>query len=506
MRTLKLLLLSCVVATLCTNCFEDRDDNLVSASEINDFVWKAMNAIYVYKDQIPDLANDRFSNNEDYANYLNSFSSPEDLFESLIYLPDDVDEFSAITPNYFELEQQLQGTSVSNGMAFQLLPTPNGDAPVFGYVRYVMPNTSAEAQGVTRGMVFNTVDGELLSSSNAFDLLFGSNSTYTIGLANYDDNGTPQDINDDVITSGTETITLTKAPYTENPILTSDVITIGTDNIGYLMYNGFRFGNNNLSELNSIFGQFQAAGVTDLVLDLRYNGGGSVATATWLASMIAGQDNVDDVFFTQEWNSQLQAVFEDQNPDALITRFTDEIVKRGSNNQIEFQQSINSLNLGRVYVLTTGSTASASELVINGLRPYMNVIQIGLTTRGKPQASRLVYDSENFSRSGANPGHTYALLPLIYESANAAGVSDYYDGLEPSTGFRMRENYGNLGVLGDPDEPLLATAIANITGVGRTLPDSPTLSPIIEIFDNNFNNPTLNRMFDSGRNLSLIKN
>eukprot|EP01093_Parvamoeba_rugata_P000763 TRINITY_DN10944_c0_g1_i1.p1 TRINITY_DN10944_c0_g1~~TRINITY_DN10944_c0_g1_i1.p1 ORF type:complete len:117 (-),score=21.01 TRINITY_DN10944_c0_g1_i1:4-324(-) len=94
---MKVLLLACLVLVSVTSCFEDADDNIIRAStlDINDFVWKGMNAVYVYKDNIPDLANDRFDSSETYTEYLNNFSSPEDLFEDLLYLPDDVDEFSS---------------------------------------------------------------------------------------------------------------------------------------------------------------------------------------------------------------------------------------------------------------------------------------------------------------------------------------------------------------------------------------------------------------------------
>ena len=96
MKTVKSLVLIFVIAFFATSCFEDRDDNAIAASEINDFVWKGMNVFYAYKDEIPDLANNRFTTNEEYGNYLNSFSTPEALFESLIYLPNDVDEFSVV--------------------------------------------------------------------------------------------------------------------------------------------------------------------------------------------------------------------------------------------------------------------------------------------------------------------------------------------------------------------------------------------------------------------------
>ncbi|MFT6842753.1 MAG: carboxyl-terminal processing protease, partial [Psychroserpens sp.] len=101
MRLLKISLLFILTLSL-TSCFEDRDDNAIAASEINDFVWKGMNAVYLYKDEIPDLANDRFMSNEDYANYLNSFIAPENIFESLIYQRETTDRFSVILSNYIE--------------------------------------------------------------------------------------------------------------------------------------------------------------------------------------------------------------------------------------------------------------------------------------------------------------------------------------------------------------------------------------------------------------------
>ena len=491
MRKIKILLMTCAVLFTLTSCFEDLDDNASSTKDINDFVWKAMNASYAYKDNIPDLFNDRFETNEDYNNYLNDFSTPEDLFESLIYLPDDVDEFSAIVSNYFDLEQLLQGTSVRNGMAFGLIRLSNSTSDVFGYVRYVMPNSDADAKGITRGMIFNKIDGVNLTADNFTNLL--SPNTYSIGIANYDNNGTPDTTSDDIIISTDEIISLTKSAFTENPILTHNVLNVDGNTIGYLMYNGFRFGDSNLTELNNVFAEFAAANVTDLVLDLRYNGGGSVSTAIWLSSMITGQ-HTGELFFKEKWNSEIQASLESSNPESLINPFVDEMVKRNTNGDITFQQSINSLNLGKVYVLATQSTASASELVINGLRPYIDVVQVGLITRGKPQASITLYDSNDFSRANANQSHTYALQPLVYESENAAGFAQYYDGLSPSSGFATAERYENLGQLGDINEPFLAVAIADITGTGRSF--HTNAKGLEEIADENFNNPMSSKMID----------
>ena len=90
------LILPVALLFVLSGCFEDRDDNGVFASEINDFVWKGMNAVYLYKDNVPDLANDRFASDQEYGDYLNSFDGPEDLFESVIHQRQTVDKFSWI--------------------------------------------------------------------------------------------------------------------------------------------------------------------------------------------------------------------------------------------------------------------------------------------------------------------------------------------------------------------------------------------------------------------------
>ena len=157
---------------LTTSCFnDDRDDNLILASEINDFVWKGMNAVYLYKDEIPNLANDRFSSDQQYADYLNSFSNPEDLFESLIYQRQTVDRFSRIVDDYIALEQLLSGTSTSNGMEFGLFFAPNSTTEVFGAIRLVLPNSEADNNNLKRGDIFYAIDGTPLNENNFSELL-----------------------------------------------------------------------------------------------------------------------------------------------------------------------------------------------------------------------------------------------------------------------------------------------------------------------------------------------
>lgn len=124
---------------------------------------------------------------------------------------------------------------------------------------------------------------------------------------------------------------------------------------------------------------------------------------------------------------------------------------------------INSLNLNKVYILTSSRSASASELLINGLASHIQVVQIGDTTYGKNVGSITVYDYIDNNRT-KNPDHTYALQPIIFKVANSAGFSDYSDGLTPDAGLLLKEDITNMGVLGEVTEPLLALAIGQING------------------------------------------
>lgn len=439
MKKIKILITLCLTALVLTSCFEDRDDTIEQSSSIKDFVWKAMNFTYLYKNEISDLADDRFANNAEYANYLESFSSPETLFESLIFQRQTVDRFSIIVDDYIALEQRQQGIFITNGM--EVIPFALGSSAtdVFYLVTLVLPNGDAAAKGVKRGDIFAQVNGTTITRTNFRDVL--SPDSYTINLGTYNDNGTPESSDDTIQPNGTD-IALDKFQLTENPIFINNVLEVGGQNVGYLMYNGFTRGSENA--LNDVFGNFVSNNVQQLVLDLRYNPGGSVRTTTFLASMITGQFT-GEVFEKLVYNENLQSL----NFDYLFANNID-------------GTTLNSLNLNKIYVLTTGRSASASEGLINGLAPYIEVVQIGTNTTGKTQASRVFYDSENFGRQGANPSHTYALQPLIANGINKNLESVPATGLVPSIGFEYEERILNLGILGDENEPMLALALADI--------------------------------------------
>ena len=437
MKYLKLFLITAIVGSITLSCFEDRDDNVILASEINDFVWKGMNTIYLYKDQIPNLANDRFSSTEEYGNYLNSYSAPEELFESLIYDRHTTDRFSFIVDDYIAWEQLNEGSSIANGLRYFF----NGSSILA--IRLVVPNSPADLAGLKRGQYIIQVDGSNINEGNVNDLL--SQDTYTLHFADYNDNGTPE-TNDDYFTANGITQTLTKTLITDNPVYQTTIIDLDGEKLGYILYN--RFNSNFNTQLNDAFGNFKSANIKHLVIDLRYNPGGVVNTASLLGSMVTGQFN-GQIFSKLVYNDELQQFNNNYN---FVNSFDG--------------NAINSLSLDKIYVLTTNSSASASELLINSLKQYITVVQVGDYTYGKTQASLTVYDSPDFlSKDNINPNHTYAMQPLVANSINVNNQAVPGNGLPPD--IEQFESFYNLGSFGDVNEPLLARAIADIRGTGR---------------------------------------
>ena len=454
------------------SCQKDADDEIISTPEdvsIQNFIWKGLNQYYLWQPDVPNLADNRFRTQSERDAFLSNYKVPEELFDALRVSPT-IDRFSWMVDDYVTLEQSLQGTSKNNGVEFGLSYKPNSTTELFGFVRYIIQGSDASNKDIKRGDMFTAVNGTPLTTANYQSLLFGSNENYVLNMAEF--NGT-------TVVSNGKTISLTKTTLTENPILVKKVISVGTKKIGYLMYNGFYADFD--SQLNTVFGEFKSQGITDLVLDLRYNSGGSVRTATYLASMITGQFT-GKVFAKQQWNPKINDYFEKNDPDGLSNFFTDKI---GSS-------PINSVNMTKVYILTTKSSASASELVINGLKPHINVVQIGDATTGKNVGSVTLYDSPDFTEKNKNPKHKYAMQPIVLKIVNSAGFGDYFNGLAPT--HELKETISTFGILGNENEPLLKLAIAKITGTGKLTPQSSGKE--FEFFkDSKSSNPFGNQMY-----------
>lgn len=418
---------------------------------VQDFMWIVMNRWYFWQADVSDLADSKNDVESDYAEFLSSEDNPNDFFfnkltnnhERSVGEDSAVDRFSFLSEDYRELVQGFSGISKSNGIEFGLSLYGEGN-DVLGWIRYIVANSDASGKDIKRGDIFITVDGTSLNASNFRELLFGDNDTYTLGFA---------DIVDNTITPNSRELSLTKEEgLVDNPIFVNKVIERGGKKIGYLLYNSFV--SNFDEELNTVFNDFKAANIDELILDFRYNGGGRVSSAIQIASSVYGA-KTDEVFLVPRFNAKRQE--QNGTPDNFVNQTID-----GS--------SINSLELNRVYVITSRSTASASELVINGLEPYIDVQQIGTTTVGKNEFSvTFVDDSEGgyfYSASreaNINLNNEWAIQPLLGRNENADGFSDYTAGLMPDV--ELREDLSNLGVLGETSDPLLELTLNTIDGI-----------------------------------------
>jgi hypothetical protein len=205
--------------------------------------------------------------------------------------------------------------------------------------------------------------------------------------------------------------------------------------VGYIFFRNFV--EPSVEALDAAFATLHDAGATELVLDLRYNGGGLVNVAQHLTSLIGGQRTSGHVL--------AEYVHNDKHPEL--------------NRQITFDSQPNALNLQRLVVITTRSSASASELVINGLRPYMPVVVVGDRTYGKPVGQYTF------------PFCDKVLNPVAFVLKNAAGEANYFDGLPPTcpAGDQLNRQ------LGDPEEASLKESFVYLrTGACTPPPETPT--------------------------------
>ena len=460
-----------VILLIALMLFSCSDSSVNPSAEVTDekiFVWNGLNQWYFWQESVPDLADDRFTGNRDFYNFLEGYSDERALFNSLLFAGDD---FSWFIDDFEVHEQSRQGISKSFGFRFGLvrIGTTNN---IFGYVQYVVPDSPADLAGLKRGEIFTRINGTVLTIGNYLDLL--QNEDYTLTMAT---------ISNGSISEKAETKSLSSIVLQENPILKAEVLTVGDKKVGYLVLNAFRF--NFHAELNEAFGLFSSEQIDDLVLDLRYNGGGALVTSATLAGLISGLE--ESVVFASLIHNSKQ---EQRNSDFP---FFERVPVYNSSGSLQEWVSMNSLGLDRVFVLTARGTASASETLINGLRPFMEVIQIGDVTRGKDEGSITVYDSPPGygNKQNLNPSHKRAMQPIVFKIFNSQ-MEDYPAGFSPLSGNSLREIdfLENLPELGDPQEPLLARALEIIEEFevvarqrfapqfdGRVVFESPELAP-----------------------------
>ena len=411
------------------------DNSSTDVSEyanINNWILDNMNYYYYWKDQLPENPGTTLS--------------PDSFFESLLYTFNassnpNGDRFSYISEDADELISSLSGESTSTGMEFRLFYRANSGNEVLAQIIYTIPDSPADQAGLERGDMFTKVNGTTITDQNYIDLLYNT-SSMTISLAEYQ--------NSEIVDTD-ETVSLNATVVQENPIYLDTILEVNGQKIAYLVYNQFipapndSEGNEYDEQLNQIFTEFKAAGATELIVDLRYNPGGYVSSAVTLASLIGTGVNSNEIFFTEEYNDELH--------EELQAYYGPEYF----NQNFENLSGNIGTQLSRVYFLVTDNSASSSELVINGLLPYMNVYLIGETTYGKNVGSITITDDAN------NYNH-WALQPIVMKAYNSLGNSDYSAGFIPD--IEVSEN-SELVPFGNTADPLLGAALGAISGSAR---------------------------------------
>ena len=421
---------------------KDQDDSIAFREydfEIEDFIWEALNTYYYWQDSVPDLADNRFNSQKSYASFLSRFNeNQEQLFESLLF---DKDRFSWIVSDYTALENQLRRVYTTSGMILGLERIGESNE-LFADVRSVLPDSDASEKKIKRGDLFLSINNEELTMDNYRDLLSSDAELFSIQLAQ---------ISGQTVTPTGISVDLVKAEIQENPIHIHKLIELNNAKIGYLMYNGFVADFDD--QLESAFAEFQTQGINQLVIDLRYNRGGRTSSSIKLASMITGQFS-GEVFAQTQHNDKLSSL----NEDYL------------------FEATAAQLKMDRLYVISSAETASASELLINGLSPYIDVVLIGDDTTGKNVGSYSIYDWID-DEGNRNPRHTWAMQPITFKIANSEGFADFENGLQAD--YRLQEDVANLGFLGEIDEPLLEKTL-EVMGVLPPKSEKNQL-PLLEI-------------------------
>ncbi len=411
------LLFICITGVF-TSCSKDEvDPSKQEYLLVNNFIWESMNDYYFWEEQLPTNI-DRTREKD-----------PEDYFYKLLYRP--TDRFSFILDSYDDLVNMLNGIEKTIGVNFKLYKLNETSNDILGIVRYVLPDSPADNAEIKRGDIFYKVDGTKLTTLNYSSLLYNKDS-YTLTFG---------EINEGGLINETTSHNLTAVIINEDPIHYHDVIEYAGHKIAYLSYNQFISEYDN--DLKSVIQGFISEGASDLVLDLRYNPGGSMSTAILLSSMIAPKSvtSANSVLAYINWNDQLQKYWEltqGTESENLVSRFLD---------------TDTNMNLSRVYVITSSNTASASELLINCLSPYMEVILIGSeNTVGKNVGSITIYDTEK--------RHDWAIQPIVTTISNSNMDSNYTDGFAPD--YQVKDDVS--AELGSIYEDMLTKAIELITG------------------------------------------
>jgi len=400
----------------------------------NKWIHEVMTYYYLWSDKMPSLANTKTD------------AKPTDYFYTILNDYGKTDRFSWIDESYTNLQNQLNGVSTVLGVKNNAFYTDDSRTSLAFVLAYVLKGSPAEKAGLKRGDIILKVDDQTITSTNYTTIL--SNQTLKLGLADF--------VGGAFVSNG-KSVTVTKVELQTNPILADTIIAWSGKKVGYLAYSQFLTSFDD--SLRAIFGRFKTAGVNELVLDFRYNGGGYVVSSDLITNLTVkdAAAKVGKLMNKKVYNTTYTAYLEKTygaNSSSFETLFKSEPNNLGT--------------LNRVFVLTAGNTASASELVINNLLPFMDVILIGENTYGKNVGS--------FTITDPNKRWDYGLQPITFLTTNAIGKSDYgtVTGFTPN--YILADNVLPYKTLGNPGETYFSKALS-IIGTVAYQPSTTERSP-----------------------------
>jgi carboxyl-terminal processing protease len=363
-----------------------------------------------------------------------------------------VDRWTELMEDLSELESSVQGNSTTFGFDFGLGTITNADGEYFLLVTYVFNDGPAAEAGLKRGDIILTYDGSAITESNIYDIL--NNTTITLGVTGLTSEGY---IDSDSVTD----VSLTAVTMYEDPILLTKTFDIDGEKVGYMVYNSF-----DLKSSVALADSCEALkneGIDKLILDLRYNGGGYVFTEGVLGSLLAPWTNVSagDVFQQNEYNAILTQAFADEDYDTNeYFSTTHSLESDGVTYDVDVTDG--NLNLSDLYVIVTGSTASASEGLIVGLQPYVNVHLYGEQTYGKFCSGFLLSPSDVYtSKSYYSSFSDWGMYVMVGKFTNADGNNAAYpSGIAVDT--EVEDDPFDGYQLGDENETMLKAVLSDL--------------------------------------------
>lgn len=402
-------------------CAVDRWEAYAGRTQTDRWIDDTMRVWYYWKQDIP------------HTNDLNYFSPPFEFFASVLSEQDGKDgqPFSTIDSLDAPATRGVPSTDYGYGFQYTTNHVEDNDTALYARLLYVSPDSPAGEAGLERGDWILEMDGEPITENNYSRLNGGEGITLTVGY---------YDAAQDTILAYAEPQTLAPArTFYDNPVHYRNVYVSGSKRVGYLVYNHFTGGlTENGTEydddLREAFSYFATEQVNEFVLDLRYNNGGQLSCASLLCAMLAPSSALGQTLAYLEFNESI-------GEQEMV--FDESLIQGGAN-----------LNLSRLYVLTSTETASASEMLINCLRPYMEVVLVGGTTVGKNVASRAFVNEELMLE----------MRPIVCKLYNADRESEYAEGFTADVSVDENGDMARFLPFGNPDELMLYTALNLING------------------------------------------